>query len=157
MISLIQNNHCQFRLIPKEKNEKNQRLSNQYHYKSNSVLLLWRLKYLMIEHNHNSKLWERVTRKHLNSTQKLYWYCLQLDNKLSQKNRVNWRFLYSEYLNTINVQKSEILSNVTERRRRKLDPSEIMDVRFGRSTINYFESFHYYFALSTNMIHPFYH
>ena len=36
----------------------------------------------------------------------------------------------------------------------KLHPSElIMDVRFGRSTFNHFESFHYYFALSTNMNH----
>ena len=27
-----------------------------------------------------------------------------------------------------------------------------MDVRFGRSTFNHFKSFHYYFALSTNMM-----
>ena len=28
-----------------------------------------------------------------------------------------------------------------------------LDVRFGRSTFNHFKSFHYYFALSTNMNH----
>ena len=28
----------------------------------------------------------------------------------------------------------------------------MMDVRFGRSTIRHFESFHYYFALPTNMM-----
>ena len=48
-----------------------------------------------------------------------------------------------EYLNTINIHYSEILSNVTERGFKKLYPSElIMDVRFGRSTFNHFESFH---------------
>ena len=57
-----------------------------------------------------------------------------------------------EYLNTINMQYSEILSNVTERGYSKLHPSELsMDVRFGRSTFYHFESFHYYFALSINM------
>ena len=58
-----------------------------------------------------------------------------------------------EYLNAINIQYSEILSNVTERGFLKILPSELMDVRFGRSTFHHFESFHYYFALSTNMIH----
>ena len=57
-----------------------------------------------------------------------------------------------EYLNNINIQYSEILSNVTERGYSKLHPSELsMDVRFGRSTFIHFESSHYYFALSMNM------
>ena len=47
-----------------------------------------------------------------------------------------------EYLNTIIIQYSEILSNVTERGERKLDPPELMDVRFGRSTFHHFKSFH---------------
>ena len=47
-----------------------------------------------------------------------------------------------EYLNTINIQYSEILSNVTEQGSRKLHPSELMNVRFGRSTFNHFKSFH---------------
>ena len=69
-------------------------------------------------------------------------------------NQVDWHFEVLEYLNTINIQYSEILSNVTERGYSKLHPSElIMDVRFGRSTFNHFESFHYYFALSMNMNH----
>ena len=63
-----------------------------------------------------------------------------------------------EYLNTINVQYTKILFNVTERGEKKLIPSELMDVRFGRSTFIHFESFHYYFALSTNMMnHHFFH
>ena len=49
----------------------------------------------------------------------------------------------TEYLNTIIIQYSEILSNVTERGYLKLYPSELsMDVRFGRSTFNHFQSFH---------------
>ena len=57
--------------------------------------------------------------------------------------QVDRHFEDMEYLNTINVQYSEILSNVTERGFKKLHPSElIMDVRFGRSTFNHFESFH---------------
>ena len=62
-----------------------------------------------------------------------------------------------EYLNNINVQYSEILSNVTERGYSKLYPLELMDVRFGRSTFNHFEPFHYYFALSTNMMNHLFH
>ena len=57
-----------------------------------------------------------------------------------------------EYLNTINIQYSEILSNVTERGSQKLHSLESMDVRFGRSTFHHFESYHYYFALSINMM-----
>ena len=49
------------------------------------------------------------------------------------------------YLNIINIQYSEILSNVTKEELWKLPPSHselIMDVSFGRSTFNHFESFH---------------
>ena len=54
-----------------------------------------------------------------------------------------WHSEDLEYLNTINIQYSEILSNVTERGFLKLfHPLELMDVRFGRSTFNHFESFH---------------
>ena len=73
---------------------------------------------------------------------------------LSGKILVNKHFEDLEYLNTINIQYSEILSNVTERGSLKLHPTELMNVRFGRSTFHYFESFHYYFALSMNMNHP---
>ena len=48
--------------------------------------------------------------------------------------QVAWHFEDLEYLNTINIQYSEILSNVTERGWTKLFPTESMDVRFGRST-----------------------
>ena len=48
----------------------------------------------------------------------------------------------------------EILSNVTTQGYLKLHPLELsMDVRFGRSTLYHFESFHYYFALSMNKNH----
>ena len=47
--------------------------------------------------------------------------------------KVDWHFEDLEYLNIINVQYSEILSNVTERGYSKLHPCEVMDVRFGRS------------------------
>ena len=65
--------------------------------------------------------------------------------------QVVWHFEDLEYLNNINIQYSEILSNVTERGSQKLLFSEFMDVRFGRSTFFHFGSFHYYFALSMNM------
>ena len=49
-----------------------------------------------------------------------------------------------EYLNTINIQYSEILFNDTERGYSKLPPHPelIMDVRFGRSTFDYFKTIH---------------
>ena len=58
--------------------------------------------------------------------------------------KVDWQFEDLGYLNTINIQYSEILSNVTERGKEKLPPhSELsMDVRFGRSTFIHFQSFH---------------
>ena len=59
--------------------------------------------------------------------------------------------------NTINIQYSEILSNVNERGLQKLFFTELMDVRFGRSTFNYFQSFHSYFALLTNMMNHVFH
>ena len=72
-------------------------------------------------------------------------------------NQVDRHFEDLEYLNTINIQYSEILSNVTERGSSKLYFSELIDVRFGRSTFIHFESFHYYFALSMNMNHHVFH
>ena len=53
-----------------------------------------------------------------------------------------WHVEDLEYLNTITTLYSEILSNVTERGLVKLLPSELMDVRIGRSTFYHFESFH---------------
>ena len=73
--------------------------------------------------------------------------------ELPNMNYVAWHFENLEYLNIINIQYSDMLFNITERGLQKLDPSELMDVRFGRSTFTHFESFHYYFALSTSMIH----
>ena len=71
---------------------------------------------------------------------------------------LDWYFEDLEYLNTINIQYPEILSNVTEQQYLKLYPPELfMDVRFGRSTFSHFESFHYYFAFSMNMNHHCFH
>ena len=49
-------------------------------------------------------------------------------------NQVARHFEDLEYLNTINIQYSKILSNVTTRGYSKLYPLEVIDVRFGRST-----------------------
>ena len=49
-------------------------------------------------------------------------------------NQVDGHFEDLEYLNTINIQCSEILANVTTRGYSKLQYSEVIDVRFGRST-----------------------
>ena len=69
----------------------------------------------------------------------------------SGMHQVDWHFEDLEYLNTINIQYSEIPSNVNERIYLKLHPLElVIDVRFGRSTFHHFKSFHYYFALSTS-------
>ena len=54
--------------------------------------------------------------------------------ELSRMNYVARHFEDLEYLNTINIQYSEILVNVTTRGFLKLCPSEVIDVRFGRST-----------------------
>ena len=49
-------------------------------------------------------------------------------------NQVDRQFEDLEYLNTINIQYSEILANVTTRGLLKLHSTEVIDVRFGRST-----------------------
>ena len=74
-----------------------------------------------------------------------------MDDHNRQENKL---FEDLEYLNNINIQYLEKLSNVTERGSWKLHHSELMDVRFGRSTFYHFKSFHYYIALSMNMNHP---
>ena len=56
--------------------------------------------------------------------------------------QVAWHFEDLEYLNNINIQYSEILSNVTERGYSKLYPLEKMDASFGRSIFDHFKSFH---------------
>ena len=55
-------------------------------------------------------------------------------------NQVDWHFEDLEYLNTINIQYSAILSNVTVQGQMKLypNPELMMDVRFGRSTFIHF-------------------
>ena len=61
-------------------------------------------------------------------------YSKLISIELSKMNQADRHFEDLEYLNSINIQYSEILSNVTERGYSKLYPLELMDVRFGRST-----------------------
>ena len=83
----------------------------------------------------------------MNEIKSIKQYSKLISIELSRmNNRVDQHFEDLEYLNTINVQYSEILSNVTERGYSKLPPPELMDVRFGRSTFYHFESFHCYLA-----------
>ena len=89
----------------------------------------------------------------INEIRQIKQYSKLISIELSEMNQVSRHFEDLEYLNTINIHYSEILSNVTTRGRQKLYPSELMDVRLGRSMFYYFESFHQYFALSTNTIH----
>ena len=62
--------------------------------------------------------------------------------ELAGMKQVEWYFDALEYLNAINIQYSEVLSNVTERGYKKLRPREPMDVSFGRSTFIHFKSIH---------------
>ena len=87
----------------------------------------------------------------MNEIKSIKQYSKLISIELPQMNQADRHFEDLEYLNTINIQYSEILSNVTERGYSKLDPPELMDVRFGRSTFIHFKSFHKYFALSINM------
>ena len=78
----------------------------------------------------------------MNEIKSIKQYSKLISIELSGMNKVARHFEDLEYLNTINIQFSEILSNVTERGLLKLIPLELMDVRFGRSTFIHFKSFH---------------
>ena len=84
-------------------------------------------------------------------------YSKLISIELSGMNEVDRHFEDVEYLNTINIQLSEIHSNITQRGYWKLCPADVMDVRLGRSTFIIFESFHYYFALTRNMMNHIFH
>ena len=60
---------------------------------------------------------QREWEKHLwmKSNQSNNQYSKLISIELPQMNEVDWHFEDLEYLNTINIQYSEILSNVTER------------------------------------------
>ena len=106
------------------------------------------------------RLSARMEETSMNEIKSIKQYSKLISIELSWMNdKVAWHFEVLEYLNTINIQYSEILSNVTERGYSKLHPPElIMDVRFGRSTFHHFKPFHCYFALSMNMrSHHFFH
>ena len=72
-------------------------------------------------------------------------------------NQVARHFEDLEYLNTINIQYSEILSNVTTRGYSHPCFSEVSDVRLGRSIFYHVKSFRLYFVLPKSIIHLFSH
>ena len=90
--------------------------------------------------------WTRSARMEgtsMNKIKSIKQYSKLISIELSRMKKVTWHIEDLEYLNTINIQDSEILSNVTERGCWKLSFSELsMDVRLGRSTFDHFESFH---------------
>ena len=79
----------------------------------------------------------------MNEIKLIKQYSKLISIELPGMNMVVQRSEDLEYLNTINIKYSEILSNVNERGRQKLspDPELIMDVRFGRSTFDHFNHF----------------
>ena len=70
----------------------------------------------------------------MNQIKSIKLYSKLISIELPGMNNVVRHFEDLEYLNTINIQYSEILSNVTTWGFLKLYPSEVIDVRFGRST-----------------------
>ena len=99
----------------------------------------------------------RMEETSMNEMKSINQYSKLISIEHTGMHQVDTQFEDLEYLNTINIQYSKKLSNVTERGYSKLPPSELMDVRFGRSTFYHFESFHSYFALSMNMMNHFFH
>ena len=84
----------------------------------------------------------RIEEASMNEIKLINQYSKLISIELPRMNQVARHFEDLEYLNTINIQYSEILSNVTERGSLKLHPTELMNVRIGRSTFHHFESFH---------------
>ena len=83
----------------------------------------------------------RMEETSMNEIKSINQYSKLISIEQTGMNQVDWHFEDLEYLGTINIQYSEILFNVTERGKMKLDPWESMDVRFGRSTFSHFNHF----------------
>ena len=88
---------------------------------------------------HDQREWKKHLRMKSNQSNNHYSKLISIEH--TGMNQVVWHFEDLEYLNTINIQYSEILSNVIEPGLQKLYPPELMDVRFGRSTFNHFNHF----------------
>ena len=107
----------------------------------------WCKKYEACRSNAGITAWfrqdQREWKKHLwtksNPSNNPYSKLISIER--ARMHQVDWPFAVLEYLNTIKIQYSEILSNVTERGYWKLPPSELMDVRFGRSAFYYLNHF----------------
>ena len=70
----------------------------------------------------------------MNQIKSIKLYSKLISIELPRMNQVDRHFEDLEYLNTINIQYSEILANVTIRGSQKLYSTEVNDVRLGRST-----------------------
>ena len=70
----------------------------------------------------------------MNQIKSIKLYSKLISIEFPGMNQVDRHFEDLEYLNTINIQYSDILSNVTTRGSQKLYSTEVIDVRFGRST-----------------------
>ena len=120
---------------------------NETHYSFFPVILYINNAFLLRD--------ERDVQKHLwmksNQSNNPYSKLISLEHP--RMNQEDWHLEHLEYLYNIMIRYSEILSNVTILVYLKLYIWELMDVRFGRSTFHHFQSFHYYFALSTNRNH----
>ena len=88
--------------------------------------------------NYLSLIWTRSAK--MGETSTLYKNSIKQDSKLisielSETRKVDWHVVDSECLNTIKTHDFKLLSSVTERGQKKVNPfGLIIDVRFGRST-----------------------
>ena len=131
LTKLIKSNHTEWK-------EMNQIKSNKSQEKTYTtwVWLLWKsYKVNSILFINNTLFWFRLNILLNESSSLTYWHRFGISNYN----------LYSIFWSTYQChqnmdQRNYILQNW-------------LDVRFGRSTFNHFEPFHYYFALSTNMNH----
>ena len=76
----------------------------------------------------------RMEETSMNQIKSIILYSKLISIELPGMNQVARHFEDLEYLYTINIQYSKILFNVTVKGYSKLYPTEVIDVRFGRST-----------------------
>ena len=93
----------------------------------------------------------------MNEAQPINHYSKLIPFEPTRMIEVNLQCEDLEYLNTINTPNQELLSKIAVKGLLKQPLSELIVVRFGRSIVFHFESFHYYFALSVNLIHHNHH
>ena len=122
-----------------QRNESNQIKSNQQKHKKWYTTWIW---LLWILYEVNSTIF-------INNT--LFWFRLNILLNESSSLTFWIRFGISNY-NPYSIFWSTYQCHKNKDHRNSI-LQNWLDVRFGRSTFNHFKSFHYYFALSTNMNH----